>query len=205
MLIENGTSQEFEISNDQSRPISSHSVYSQKPFVNEKETTNTKKSKPKKKSGFKVFISFLIKNFGILFLVIFYIAGGAFLFQILEQHTEIQNCQSGEGEWNQLRIEYRSQFFNYIYFNTTPNPWLPIDNATIEAGLYVEKDGPPIYDPILTEWIVDFREKVLNISNTLKYTGQDCEKQSSWTYFSSLLFTITIMTTLGYGHVSVRF
>ncbi|RNA07550.1 T family of potassium channels 18-like [Brachionus plicatilis] len=205
MFNESVTSQEFDIPNDQSRPVSTSYVYSHKD--NKMETNSTsnqklEKSKPKKKSGFKVFISFILKNFGILFVVIFYTGGGAFLFSILEQHNEIQNCQSGEGEWNKIRIDYRSQFFNYIYFNTTPNPWLPVDNATKEAGLYVEKDGPATYDPLLTEWMVDFREKILKIDSDYGYSGQDCEKQSSWTYFSALLFTITIMTTLGYGHVS---
>ncbi|CAF0790763.1 unnamed protein product [Brachionus calyciflorus] len=212
MNTEISTSKSFENSTELSRPVSTNSTYSQKFLLEGKKAPENDfdskneidklNNEPKKKNNIKAFIAFFIKNFGIVILVIGYAAGGAFLFKILEQHEEIQNCQKGEGEWNKVRIEYRTRLFNYIYFNTTSNPWLPVDNATIAAGLYTAKDGPDKYDPLIKNWLVELRNKTLNITSEYKYKGQDCEKQSAWTYLSALLFTITILTTLGYGHVS---
>ncbi len=41
------------------------------------------------------FIHFLFSNLGLVLLVIGYSIGGAFLFQLLEQYIELQNCQQG--------------------------------------------------------------------------------------------------------------
>lgn len=171
------------------------------PYNNNKEKElefKTDDKEVKRKKVTKAVIGFLAKNLGMVIIVILYVSGGAFLFKILEQHNEIQNCQMGEGEWTNLRISFRAKVFNYIYFNTTSNPWLPVDNSTIIPSLNTPRDGPSVYNPMLTQWIIDFRDQVHNIRSTYKYTGQDCEKQSSWSYFSSLLFTITIVTTIGY-------
>jgi hypothetical protein len=48
----------------------------------------------------------------------------------------------------------------------------------------------------------DFRDKIIEISHHHKYTGKDCEEASRWSFFSSLLFTISTMSTVGYGHVA---
>ena len=36
----------------------------------------------------------------------------------------------------------------------------------------------------------------------LRYTGQDCSTTSAWNFPSALLFTITVITTIGYGYVT---
>lgn len=59
------------------------------------------------KGAFKLLIQFLVSYVGLMAVVGLYVAGGAYLFQILEQHNTVQNCQVGEGEWDNLRVSYR--------------------------------------------------------------------------------------------------
>ena len=98
---------------------------------------------------------------------------------------------------------YRTNIFNYIYLNTTYNPWLPVDNSTVIQSLNTPKDGPSVYNPKLTQMLNDFADEVNTIRDKYKYAGQDCEKTSLWNYCSAILFTIAVVTTMGYGHVAV--
>ena len=91
--------------------------------------------------------------------------------------------------------------FNYIYFNTTSDPWLPVDNSTVIASLNTPRDGPWIYNPKITAWLQDFAVQVRNYSSTYGYNGQDCENDNLWEFFSALLFTVSIVTTVGKGNL----
>lgn len=52
-------------------------------------------NKVKRRSFYRRFIQFLFSNLGLVLVVIGYSVGGAFLFQLLEQYIELQNCQQG--------------------------------------------------------------------------------------------------------------
>ena len=43
----------------------------------------------------QAFAHFLCSNVGLIFVVVAYSIGGAFLFILLEQYVELQNCQQG--------------------------------------------------------------------------------------------------------------
>ena len=47
-----------------------------------------------------------------------------------------------------------------------------------------------------------FRDEIIEISYNYRYSGRECSEDSKWTFFSSLLFTITLMSTVGFGHVA---
>ena len=47
------------------------------------------------KSFYRSFMNFLFSNLGLVIIVIAYCIGGAFLFTLLEQYIELQNCQQG--------------------------------------------------------------------------------------------------------------
>ena len=49
----------------------------------------------RRQSFCRSFLQFLFSNLGLVLLVVGYSAGGAFLFQLLEQYIELQNCQQG--------------------------------------------------------------------------------------------------------------
>ncbi len=55
----------------------------------------TRSENVRPKSFCRSFIQFLFSNLGLVILVVGYCVGGAFLFQLLEQYIELQNCQQG--------------------------------------------------------------------------------------------------------------
>lgn len=152
---------------------------------------------PPKKGSIKLLLQFILNHFGMIMVVILYVCGGAFLFQLLEQHTEIQNCQLGKGDYDKLVINTRTSIFNYIYFNTTANPWLPVDNSTIIPSLDTPKDGPEVSSKVVIGMINDYKSSIRDIVSKYKYSGQDCELNSLWNYYSALLFTASVVSTIG--------
>lgn len=54
----------------------------------------------------------------------------------------------------------------------------------------------------INQYLIDFRKKIIDIEAETKYSGQNCTTHSRWNFFSSLLFTITVISTVGYGYVA---
>jgi hypothetical protein len=174
------------------------------------DTSNSKSHSNASSSVCKAFVRFALSHIGLIILVIAFIVGGAFLFQLLEQHAAIQKCQEGEGKSNNLIKSYRTSLFNYIRLNLTE----------IETVLYKElnQSGQNNYDLYIQkriefsnsyhkdahENLMKFRDEILAIEKTYKYRGQNCINDTSWTIESSLLYTLTLLSTIGYGHVTVK-
>ena len=62
-------------------------------------------------------------------------------------------------------------------------------------------DTSIIYEKIVS-YLENFTNDIYERKNDYRYTGQDCTTTSGWTFPSALLFTITIITSIGYGHVT---
>jgi hypothetical protein len=153
--------------------------------IDEKDENQKNEEKSKgKKNLLKGMLRFFVSNLGMIVLVLVYVVAGAFLFQLLEQHDEIQKCQLNEGKSSALISSYRSELFNYIRFNTTTD----VFDQT--------KDGPSVYHPRLNEIISKLRDDVLDL-RAKKYYGQNCEEESLWQFQSCLLFTTSIVATIG--------
>ena len=60
-----------------------------------------------------------------------------------------------------------------------------------------ETDKLLILDKYLNEYIKSIHE----IGGQNLYTGQNCAEESRWEFYSALLFTMSIMSTVGYGNV----
>jgi ABC-type transport system involved in multi-copper enzyme maturation permease subunit len=54
-------------------------------------------------------------------------------------------------------------------------------------------------ESVIIDYLVEFRNKIIEIERDYKFHGQNCTEYSRWNFFSSLLFTITVMSTVGYG------
>ena len=54
-------------------------------------------------------------------------------------------------------------------------------------------------DTEIDEKIIEFRDKVLTTLSSYNYHGQDCINDSSWIFESSILFSMALLTTIGYG------
>ena len=151
----------------------------------------------KEKSGYCKLFVFILTNYGILFLTLVYVISGALVFQIIEQPNEIAKCQMGEGANKRLLYDTRVELKNYIYHNTTPNQYVSQIDPFQIPSLITVKDPPSIYHPKLTQMLKDYRDKILSIYSDYNYHGQNCIEDSKWNLLSAILFTMSIVSTLG--------
>jgi len=158
----------------------------------------------------KAFVRFAFSHIGLIMLVIVFIIAGAFLFQLLEQHATIQKCQEGEGKSNNLIKAYRTFYFNYIRLNLTEIEVVLYKELNMSSqsnyDLYIQKKIEFInsYHKDAQENLLKFRDEIIAIEKNFKYRGQNCINDTSWTIESSLLYTLTLLSTIGYGHVTVN-
>ncbi|CAF0933943.1 unnamed protein product [Adineta steineri] len=132
-------------------------------------------------SFFHTFARFLCSNLGLVIVVIAYSIGGAFLFILLEQYIELQNCQQASLTENVSVSNISETMFSYVTITS--------EDTTI------------IYEQI-ADYLDNFTNDVYDRKNNFRYTGQDCDTTSGWSFPSALLFTITIITSIGYGHIT---
>ncbi|UJR15593.1 hypothetical protein I4U23_002529 [Adineta vaga] len=134
---------------------------------------------------------FLFSHIGLVGLVVVYAVAGGFLFQLLEERQERYNCQEAYGDQIVQITKLKQKLVSYIQHNTTSaaSSTNGKDNATIALA----KIGSMLYE---------YREFVIHASSRYRYYGDDCTLSNKWTFANSLLFAITIMTTIGYGNVT---
>ncbi|XP_069135422.1 dentin sialophosphoprotein-like [Argopecten irradians] len=132
----------------------------------------------------KQFIAFLFSHIGLCSLVVAYSILGGFIFQALEapweKKTRIHVKQEREGAINkimQLAVE--------LEMNKRSR-----DNFTAEVNTLLVNFQTEVY--IATEM------------NGWNNKDEQSESELQWSFASSLLFAITVMTTIGYGHVAPK-
>ena len=78
--------------------------------------------------------------------------------------------------------------FNYINFNISIDP---LDNS---SGL----DSASVYNTRIDNYILQIRNIIVQNYRSYKYSGQsDCEATSLWQMESAVLFTVTVVTSIG--------
>jgi hypothetical protein len=135
---------------------------------------------------------FLFSHIGLVGLVVVYSVAGGFLFQLLEIRQEKINCQEAQGTQIAQITSLKQQIIAYIQQNTTSS------TASSTGG----KDNSTIAFTKIGSFLYNYRSFVINVSSKYRYYGDDCSIINKWTYPNSLLFAITIITTIGYGNIT---
>lgn len=130
------------------------------------------------------FIKFFLKQVLFVGIILAYAIAGAFAFQLLEQHNEQKSCQESKGADIANVITTKAKLIEYVQFNITSN----VMDTTKDNETYAVQR--------IEEMLTEYRDQVLSIG----YDGSDCSS-TAWIPVNGILFCLTIVTTIGYGHV----
>jgi hypothetical protein len=140
---------------------------------------------------------FLFSHIGLVGLVVVYAVAGGFLFELLEQHQDKLYCQEAQGEYYVQINQLKQKLVAYIQFNTTQS-----STSSLTSTYLPDKDNTTVAFTKIGNMLIDFREFVIDIGSKYRYYGDDCSTPAKWTFPNSLLFAITIITTIGYGNIT---
>ena len=155
--------------------------------VDELETSKTRRC-------LKKTTKFLFSHIGLVGLVVVYAVAGGFLFQLLEIRQEKLNCQEAQGEQVAQVTLLKQKLVNYIQYNTTP--------SSSTSGSTNDKDNITVAMTKISYMLYGYRDFVIHEGLKYRYYGDDCSVTSKWTFANSLLFSITVITTIGYGNIT---
>lgn len=155
-------------------------------MVNQK---NCKKSV----SIFKTILRFLFSNVGLIFMVIGYTIGGAFLFQLLEKHANVQACQEVAGKERKIISMYTRKLYNQIITGVNE---FEFNQSLIESVSFNYTDKLFQNNEIETVF-KNLRNDLLKITDSYHYYCKVCIEGITWNFQSSLLFALTLITTIG--------
>ena len=124
--------------------------------------------------------------------------------------VNFKNLQEGEIKFEAVVKTLRETLVNYITYNITDNEY--------ESAIYNTNSSVFSFNPesaylltnstndedkflILDKYLDQFIKSVLEVESQNLYSGQDCVEGSRWGFYSALLFTMSIMSSVGYGNV----
>ncbi|XP_046568719.1 TWiK family of potassium channels protein 18-like [Haliotis rubra] len=128
----------------------------------------------------KKFLVFMVSQVGLTCLVIGYSIMGGFIFMKLEAEQEIQN---------KVEVGFTRQFYVKRLWDVTQNL-----NILFEANWSASAD----------EIFQDFQQNIYKTVRETGWDGTETEEASEWTYAGALLYSVTVITTIGYGHLTPR-
>ena len=134
---------------------------------------------------------FLFSHIGLVGLVVIYAVAGGFLFQLLEERQEKLNCQENQGDQILQITKLKRNLVSYIQNNATPT------TTTMNR-----KDNETTAIAKINSMLFDYRDFILRTNSKYRTYGDNCSVINKWTFANSLLFAITIITTIGYGNIT---
>ncbi|UXI14637.1 Potassium channel subfamily K member 18 [Sarcoptes scabiei] len=138
-----------------------------------------KRKKLKFRFCFRKFFAFFLSNVGLCFLVVAYSVVGAFMFRAIESPFEVQTAK----QVNELRDRTVLKLWNITLHNNI---------------LFYEKWK------LLVSNEIRFFQKGLLRSIKDGYEGQQSVGREQWSFSGAFLFSLTVISTIGYGNISPR-
>ncbi|XP_073811198.1 potassium two pore domain channel sandman [Musca autumnalis] len=127
------------------------------------------------------FTAFMFSNVGIILLVIFYTIGGAFVFQAIEI------------------FEYEREMADHVDVATKYDYKKEIlDRLWVETATNISFYDRYKYKERINEILVDFQKAVVI------HEKEAVDPHKQWSFSGAFLYSLTVITTIGYGNISPR-
>ena len=170
---------------------------------------NSRPPQKKPKSCFKRVMGAIFSQLGVIIIASIFLVGGCFLFKLLEQTTSTELCMRGQYKYDKLLVDHRDWLYYQIYVIVPTHA-----NVLKRANVTKPEDAKAFSQTYTLDYfnkqyqLIDnnlrlFRDEINEIYRETRYRGQDCEAVSEWMTWSAFLFSVSLLTTLGYGHVAV--
>lgn len=108
---------------------------------------------------------------------------GTYLFHYLESYQEIEDCFSHRKSYSELS-------------NTTSNLMM-LKAADLHAGKVVSDEAKVLVKDAYKEYLVDFAKQVKKLKHNPQFNCGNLSTNASWTIDSSLVFSLSVITTIG--------
>lgn len=126
----------------------------------------------------RALLAFLFSNVGVIVLVVAYTIAGAFMFQAIEGAGEVDRAARME--------QIRNSTALYLW-----------ENVTLALNLFNET--------ALKELIsLELREYQAEVVAAVRHGWDGVRSSRQWSFSSAFLFSLTVITTIGYGHLSPK-
>ncbi|XP_048251832.1 TWiK family of potassium channels protein 18-like [Haliotis rufescens] len=128
----------------------------------------------------KRFTTFVFSHIGLCSLVVAYSVLGGFIFMKLEAPSEVV-------ERNNMAANRKQQV-------------LALWNLTVDLNVLYEGNWTQLADDVLKA----FQKQVYTATKEKGWDGKDGEGELQWSFAGALLYSVTVITTIGYGHIAPK-
>ncbi|ESO84618.1 hypothetical protein LOTGIDRAFT_131885 [Lottia gigantea] len=131
--------------------------------------------------GIKKFLTFLLSHVGLTVAVAGYGIVGGMIFQHIEAPHEIllrQRAVVARERLNQKLLKLSED----VNITTNETLWM------VEAE----------------ELLVKFQDEMFSLTNNEGWDGKEVEDELQWSFPGALLYAVTVITTIGYGHIAPK-
>ena len=132
----------------------------------------------------KKFTAFMFSRVGLFFVMIGYVALGGWLFQALEAQNELERRQSMSAELNSTLYKLWDEILRVNSY--------PFHDKKGNFTLYATQQLEKFEETVIKQVLLGFDGR----------TGHDAHPD--WNYFGAILYAVTLVSTIGYGHITTK-